>query len=391
MKKWLTYLLIFASCTLNTVAMGQTVQTKIDSLRQVLKSTRADTSKIKLYNEIIKCYRKAGNSKMMIEYSMTSLGLCSKEKYPSYYEKANGNIWTALNDSGVAFYEISNYPSALDMYVKAIPYAILSNNEINLGYAYSNIGNVYKRQKNFIKAYEYYIKSAEIRKKINEKRTLSICYNNLGHIFKDIPDAECSQIGINPEEKLNQAKTYYTMALEASSSINETNGIAASYASLANLYYQQQKYPVAMEMAKASLMASMNTDNDKFIAAAHNKIAQILLNQSKEDFIAKKTAFESKDSIISQHLTEALKWADASGDLSTKMQVYESLAQYCNEVNKYQEAYAYHRKFKQCSDSIYNSENAGKMSDIITMYEAQKKQIEIDLLTKDKKLQAAVL
>jgi serine phosphatase RsbU (regulator of sigma subunit)/tetratricopeptide (TPR) repeat protein len=352
---------------------------KLDSLYAQVKTKQSDTSMVNLYNQISYQLIKQKHYNKAIKYSEMSLKLCSNKKFIKGFYKANQNLWRALNDSGVEFYEDAIYAKALDLYIRAYPYSILSGSKINEGYANSNIGNVYKSQKNYIKAYEYYFKALEIRKVINDKRTLSIAYSNVGHVYKNIKDSDCEKINIDPSEKLNLAYEYYVNALSASQSINEKPGIAAAYASIASIYEAKKLYPLCLEASQNNLKSSLESSSKKFISASYNRIGKIFLVQSENDFIAEGLNIKDKDSLIMYNLLYALKYAEETTDLATKRDVYGNLAEYYYNVSKFKNAFEFQKKFKIFNDSIYNIENADKMSDIITNYEAEKKDIQFKI------------
>lgn len=357
-----------------------TAQTKkLDSLLQLTGKKQSDLNKIQLYNQIAACYVKKDNKKAIV-YSEMSLKLCSKKKYSEAYHLANEHIWKALNDSGVKFYEGSIYPRALDLYTKALPYSILSNKEVNIGYAYSNIGNVFKRQGNYVKAFEFYSKSLEIRKKINDKRTLSIAYNNLGHVYKDISDQDSYLVNTSPGEKLNKALSCYEYALQLSTAADDKTGIQASYASIANIYESKKMYPLALETHLKSLdIALKNKGANKFISSAYNNIGKIYRTQSRDDFKAEKLNPDDRLKLMFECFESAREYAEKTSDFYMKKEAYGSLAAYFSETGKYQEAYEYQKKFKEYNDSIYNSENSDKLSAIFTSFEAEKREIQFSI------------
>jgi hypothetical protein len=54
-------------------------------------------------------------------------------------------------------------------------------------------------------------------------------------------------------------------------------------------------------------------------------------------------------------------------------------------MGNYKKAYEYHVKFKELTDSIYNVENSTQMSDLRTNFEVEKKQIELEAISKAEK------
>src|SRR4029079_8202583 len=56
---------------------------------------------------------------------------------------------------------------------------------------------------------------------------------------------------------------------------------------------------------------------------------------------------------------------------------YEGLAKSNYYLKSFKEAYEYHVKFKQLTDSMFNEDNSKQLSDIKTNYEVEKKEAEL--------------
>ena len=65
------------------------------------------------------------------------------------------------------------------------------------------------------------------------------------------------------------------------------------------------------------------------------------------------------------------------GDINMERYSYEYLAEAYARINRYKEAYEYHIKCKQLTDSIFNTENSKQLGDLKTNFEVEKKEAEL--------------
>ncbi|MBB6461663.1 tetratricopeptide repeat protein [Flammeovirga kamogawensis] len=87
-----------------------------------------------------------------------------------------------LNLIGVACRNKGNYTLALDYYKQALLQADISNDTVQKGYAYINIGQLYHFQGNQYKALKNMKEALLVSNKINDLEMSGYCYMNLGDI-----------------------------------------------------------------------------------------------------------------------------------------------------------------------------------------------------------------
>jgi len=74
------------------------------------------------------------------------------------------------------------YVQSIEYYQKAMDYLLLTSDSLNLGWYYTDVGNIYFQQQLFDKAKEYYKKSIELFNKTGDPYQQATAYNNLGLI-----------------------------------------------------------------------------------------------------------------------------------------------------------------------------------------------------------------
>src|ERR1700749_4659262 len=147
--KYLTYiLLLFISLTL--------CAQKTDSLEQLLKTDKPDTTKLKHLIYLCWTHRSIGNFNTAHSYGKQAIALgitLGNKKYLAKAYSTYGNV----------YHDQSEYPTALTYYVKALKLYQEIGYINGIGASYTNIGLVYYYQANYPKALEYYLKDLKLR------------------------------------------------------------------------------------------------------------------------------------------------------------------------------------------------------------------------------------
>ena len=133
----LVYCLLFA-----VYCYGQ--NTQLDSLLSVLKTTKEDSTKVYIYNDLFLEYEFKDEAKAQ-EFLEKALVLSKKIDFKKGLARAYLYSGYFAEDKG-------NYPEALKNYQASLKTAEAINDKNGIGNAYNNIGIVYKSQGNFADA-----------------------------------------------------------------------------------------------------------------------------------------------------------------------------------------------------------------------------------------------
>ncbi|MGZ4034688.1 MAG: tetratricopeptide repeat protein [Bacteroidia bacterium] len=142
-------------------------------------------------------------------------------------------------------------------------------------------------------------------------------------------------IGAANEEmkKYSEALGYYKRAVDIYTEIDSKYGLASCLINIGDNYRCQKKYPEAIE----------------------------ILNRAME--ISKEVGLKDDEKEVATNLS----------------QIYE-------EINQPQKALEYYKLYSNLKDTIFSEESTSQMNELSTKYEADKRQKEIELLTKDQDL-----
>jgi signal transduction histidine kinase/uncharacterized protein HemY len=290
---WLVYMLI-----LGNLVYGQDQNAKkLTVLKNRLQTTKADTSKIKILNEIVTT-SKYTNAQEGLKYGNEALALAEKKHWDKEiasilsnigtcyatlfnYNQANIHFQKALliyqkmsNQEGIAatykdialtYSSQKKYPEALSYFEKTLKKHQSIGNQSLVVYSLNDIANLYFIQNNNQKALEYYKQSSIINQEIKDSNGYAYSLSRIGEIHvkeknytkavsyftKSIEkyDKNQSENIDNTLKKLNNA--YLLMA--KSDSKNKNKYIVLSKKTLERLSSKQEQYSKSVETLKADL------------------------------------------------------------------------------------------------------------------------------------------
>ncbi len=270
------------------------------------------------------------------------------------------------NNYGNVFLEESNYPQALDYFIKA---AKLYENPLADEYgqclAFSNIGNIEYRLGNYDKALRYAQQSMTIARKKSFTSSIGYAHKLLGRIYRKLT-------------KYDSALLEYQQAQSLYSSLNDPRSTAEVLQNIGNIYFDKEQHQDALTNYKQSLVLAKSISAKPIIAFAYSAIGQANL-------ILKKT------STALGYLDSASTVAKATHNSYLLMDTYAAISEAHEEIGDYKKALAMHQKFVSLKDSITRTENRQLMEETQAKYELEKKENKIKLLEKEQELKTLEL
>ena len=247
--------------------------------------------------------------------------------------------------------DIGEYEKAISIANKGITLAQKLNFKKGISTCYISIGNIYEDQSNYTKALEYYTKSLKIDEELGNKKGISMCFLNIGLIYME-------------HSNYPKASEYYTKALKINEELGDREGISICFLNIGLIYMNQRNYPKALEYYTKSLKIDEELGDKK-------GITNVLLNSGQLNNELKKY------SLAKQQTEQVISISKEIGEIDNMRFAYEELAVAEEGLGNYKAAYIYHKKFKELTDSIFNTENSKQLSDIKTNYEVEKKETEL--------------
>ncbi len=341
-------------------------------------------------------YWRTGDYSISLSYFKNALLIFSKINYQKGIALVNVNMGPVYNSQG-------NYAEALICLMKGIKIKEELAVKNDIFGAYNALGVTYACQAKYPQAYAYFLKS--LKEDINDKATATMTYNNIGYMFSQ-------------QEKLNEALIYYFKAIPLQKEMNDKLGISITYTNVGTIYYSQKKYKEALKYHSMTLQLSKET-GDKWIEAfaysgiglvytAQKKYIEAIAYQLKALKIQKAIVdkeggsatcmalgiiYEKKqnDAKAIQYYLEALAMSKSIGLKEGIKNAYKSLSEVHTKIKDYEQALHYTTLYYTQKDSILNKDVLKQVAELNTKYETEKKEKEIQLLTKDQELNTKTL
>lgn len=239
---------------------------------------------------------------------------------------------------GILYQNKFEYEKSLDALYQAKDLFQKLKMDKELAETYNFIGGSYYDQEDYDKAFEYFQNSLVIWEKLGNVQGLATLYNNIGEIYR-----------LNGE--YNEALGYYRNSVNLNKALNREINLAINYDNIGNILMEQINFDSALFYLEQSLEISERINNDKRIAVASNSLGKLFFRISEID---KAQEYFERGYQIAHNGSYLIFLRDASKGLSD---IFKNKQQF-------KEALFYHRKYKQISDSIFNTKGISKIASL---------------------------
>ncbi len=272
--------------------------------------------------------------------------------------KDNIGISNMYNNIGVVYYDQGDDVKALDNYLQSLKYAELSGDKLRRLSALNNVGGVYNIKKpTHDKALKYYLLALPICEELGEKEELGAICVNIGSIYFDQKDNQ-------------KAMLYFNKALKA---YGNSEGSLNAYNAIGKLYTSENKFALAFQ------------NHNKALEQAEKMNAKILIVQSLTG-LGDAAVKKGDNKQAQEFYNKAEKLGLEIGANHELKDIYEAMSKSYANTADFSNAFKYQSLFSNIKDTLYNIENDKKLASIQFDFDLQKKQGQINLLTKDKAL-----
>jgi adenylate cyclase len=267
-----------------------------------------------------------------------------------------------LNNIGAVFYDQGDDENALVNYLKSLQYSEKIGNKLRMATAMQNIGTVYLNKINtHDKALDYFSRALQIGEEMNFKDVVAEVTVNMGEIF----------LGQNQNDS---ALFYFRISLETLKSSGDSASMPYTYNDIGKVYRKRKDYSTAVSYHLQALKISNNTKVKLDIAQSYLGLADTYFTQGQV-----RTALD--------YYKQAEQIANEISSKQELKNAYQGLSYSYSVLKDYQNAFKYQRLLTNIKDTIYNRETDKKLASLEYNFKIQKKEGEINLLTKDKALQ----
>lgn len=264
------------------------------------------------------------------------------------------------NEGNIQVY-MGNTVKGLDFYFKGLAVEEKLPVQENLHWYYNNIGNVYHEQLDYRKAIEFTSKAIHVCERRKDKHSLSLLYSNIGNIYLSMGN--------------NDTALYYlNLSLRNSEEVGAKFDIANVLSHIASVTMNLHQYDKAREIALRSLQLSKEYGYQDIQIVALTDLGEISIPLKQYDAAEK-------------YFLEALHIAEKIDSKALMRYCYDFLSTIYKEQKDFKKAYDYYKLYSDEKDSILNAENSKLITEMNAKYASEKKEKEIELLTKVKDIQ----
>jgi len=377
------------------IVVGGQDLSAIDSLKRQLNQSKADTSKFKTLIALSKEVYNLDPKKGLIQAN-EALVLAEKLNYTK-------GLALAYKTLGLGYYRLGEYLNAINNWDKAMNIYNKLGDKAGVSNMLNNKGAIYFNQGDNAKALELHLQSLKIAEDISDTLRIITALTNIAADYSD------------KSATYEKAKQACLRALPLALKIQDSYSTGTVSVNLGEIYFKQNNYDTALKYFEQSIVAYGEGTED--IAYSLNYIGQV--HQKRNEF--EKAIVKHKEALaISKNLDSKLdiaisliglastyqrmgefKLAAAHYDEAKKIavelhantelrQVYEGLALNYANTKDFQNAYKFQQLLTAINDTIYNIETDKKLQGLAFGYDLDKKQSEINLLTKDVEIEREV-
>ncbi|MBI3134767.1 MAG: tetratricopeptide repeat protein [Bacteroidetes bacterium] len=261
---------------------------------------------------------------------------------------------------GIALDEKGLYTASVDAYLKAIDEYEKINDSLGVAKCEANIGMIYRNMKKQDVAIDYFRKSLKTFVQYEFTRGVQLCYANIGICQMNLDMHDSAEVSLN--------KAYEIMI--ASGALDPD-----IYGNLGLIYSTTGRHEKAREyLEKCVEIMELQSPNDLSLKIWYQNLGAVYLELGQ---VEKAIQMLSKAKEI------------AGSNVYTREMTYllRTLIRASEMKGNLKDANTYLHQLLDVTDSIYSVENLSQINDLKEKYETEKKQLQIEKLDKENKLE----
>jgi signal transduction histidine kinase len=335
-----------------TAAQNKSV---IDSLKSDLATSQGEP-RVRTLNALCWEFRTFDQTKA-IEYGLQALGLAEQLQFKS-------GMASAYNNLGIVYRRRGNYPQALDYHLKALKISEDIKDSSDIGQALNRIGLIYQGQSNYNAALEYFERARALYQKIGEINGIGTVLTNIGEIY-------------SRQGKYSLALEYLVKSQAIYEETGDLYGTAESLLEIGLVYSKQGNTRLALDYLQRASTIYEQTGNKSGVAQTLSVLGATYLQIGD---------MERAEEIAMRSLTVARE----IGEIEWMKQSSKTLAGVYAAKQEYKKALGYQTLYTTLKDSTMGEESIRKIADLEAMLASEKRQAQIELLTKENEIQQLI-
>lgn len=291
----------------------------------------------------------------------------------SSFEAINDKIGVSniLNNIGAVYYAEGDDTNALDFYLRSLTAAEETTDTLRIVTANLNIGSIYLTNTDtHDQAQGYYLAALPLIEKLGDLDAEGTATVNLGEIYY-------GKGRLDSTIYYDTALYYYERALEAFQ-LSSAGNIPFTMTCIGKVHMQKGDYDRAIDIQKKAYELVAKSGTKLEMTGSLLGLAETYVHQG------------DVSSAISTY-KDAELLAEEIGAKNELRNVYQGLAESYARISDYNNAYHYQTLLTEIKDTLYIAANDRKIQTIQFNYELENREVQIELLTTDKKLQEAII
>lgn len=275
------------------------------------------------------------------------------------YEKHGDSSGVARNINNMAIIEMlrGNTHQASKYYFRALKIHENNKDTTQIVTVYNNLGNLYRDFENYEQSFLYHQKALNLMDNSKDIRLKSSITLNLG--------TSATELG-RTDTALILYQDSYRFAKMAGDSLN----MGKALTNMGNNYFHQGDVKKALSNHLASIDIFTRMNSMESLVGLHQ-------------YLAKDYAKMNQHPKVIFHYKEALNLASKHKLYKQKQYIYENLTNYYARQKQFNKAFHTHLKYTKLRDSLYSIEKQNAINELMTKYDAEKKNQQIALLEKE--------
>ena len=338
---------------------------QFDKSQEYYSKVCASAQELDDYFHQIKCilnrseleYRK-GNFPQALQFGLEALRFLEIYVYPPQQVEILINV-------GMIYIELSQFDLANKYLFQALKIAEKHNLIFETAQIYSEQAWINKDQGNYPLALDYINQSQKIRESIGDRHGVAICHNIRGLIFYL---QKRYRESIAEHERVKQIRV----------DIQHPEGVAASIFNLSLVYAALGDIDKSINLQKEAISIEEGIENIFSLSISYNQLAEGLISKRRYNEARR---YLERSRTFAQKTQSKLLLRDNAGAFSKLLE----------SQGDFKGALEFKNLYQSLNDSIYSETSAGKLAEMQALYQVEKKDQEIQLLSKERALQESQL
>lgn len=382
----------FLFCLLTGALQAQKAER--DSLLLVIQNSKPDTNRVNILYHLSFSYVNSSPDSTLL-YGLQSLDLAKKLNYKEgianadyavgagYFRKGElkkaedyfkhcDTIAKEISNKTLAIkaciglgnsgWMLANFDAAIEYFQRGVSLCEETKDYSRLATLLNNIGNIHSGQLRKREALEYFKRSLQVSYTLKDTGDLALAYSSLANVYKSL-------------NILDSAEIYVDSALIMAKKANDIYTQSLMFGVKGLIQIESKNYDAALPYLRQSLAAFNERGNSADAADLWNALGIVYFKKNMVD-----------SSLYCYLIAE--KMAEATGATDVMRVAYEGLSDCYSAKGDFKKAYDYLHKFLIAQNQFLDSVNIRKVTELNEKYEAVARQRKIDLLEKDKEIQA---